>query len=508
MLQLQQLGKLPLSFQENRGQAEPEVKFIARSDGYSLYLTPAETILLLTEKVSTETNTGEPALSFQDRMETQEDKVTLRKLRLNLAGANERMEISGEAELPGKANYFIGADPAGWHTDIPTYAKVKYKNVYPGVDMVYYGHQGRLEYDFVVAPGADPGRIALAIEGSELLQVNDRGDLVVTAGDGQIAFCKPFAYQTVNNRQQEVAADYALVDERVCFQLGEYDPGRELIIDPVLVYSTYLGGAGQDQGNGIAVDAAGNVYVTGFTTSTNTPGPGFPTMNPIQVDNNGSFDVFVTKINAAGNALVYSTYLGGTGLDQGNGVAVNAAGNAIVTGRTQSTNFPTLNAIQLNNNGLDDVFVTKINAAGNALVYSTYLGGSSADFGNAIAVDSAGNAYVTGSTGSSNTPGPGFPTLNPIQTDNNGAIDAFVTKINATGALVYSTYLGGSNFDFGFGIAVDTAGSAYVTGTTTSSNTPGPGFPTMNPIQSDNNGGNDAFVTKINAAGNALVYST
>jgi hypothetical protein len=281
----------------------------------------------------------------------------------------------------------------------------------------------------------------------------------------------------------------------VGFAMAAYDVTKPLVIDPTLVYSTYLGGSSDDEGFGIAVDSPGSAYVTGLTNSIN-----FPTANPIQATNAGRTDAFVTKVNAAGNALVYSTYLGGSTSDEAFGIAVDSLGSAYVTGQTNSTNFPTANPIQAANaGGVTDGFVTKINAAGSALAYSTYLGGSNTDQGSGIAVDSLGSAYVTGLTNSTN-----FPTANPIQAANAGGLDAFVTKVNAAGsALAYSTYLGGSSHDEGFGIAVDSLGSAYVTGFTQSTN-----FPTANPIQAANAGSDDAFVTKVNAVGSALVYST
>jgi len=278
------------------------------------------------------------------------------------------------------------------------------------------------------------------------------------------------------------------------FEVGAYDASLPLVIDPTLVYSTYLGGSGFDYGSGIAVDSAGNAYVTGQTYSTD-----FPTANPFQAARVGGPDAFVAKLNAAGSALVYSTYLGGNGDDYGRGIAVDAAGNAYVTGETGSTNFPTANPLQASNAGGNyDAFVAKLNAAGSALVYSTYLGGSDYDYGYGIAVDAAGNAYVTGETFSTN-----FPTANPLQASNAGGPNAFVAKLNAAGsALVYCTYLGGSGGDSGQGIAVDAAGNAYVTGET------GSNFPTANPFQASNAGGPDAFVARLNATGSALVYST
>jgi hypothetical protein len=284
---------------------------------------------------------------------------------------------------------------------------------------------------------------------------------------------------------------------QIGFQVAEYDASLPLVVDPILVYSTYLGGSGLDQAQGIAVDSSGNAYVTGSTSS-----PDFPMANPSQVRYGGAgSDAFVTKLSASGNALVYSTHLGGRATDVGYGIAVDSAGNAYLTGTTDSTDFPTANSFQaLHAGGINDAFVTKLNPSGNALVYSTYLGGGGSDAGYGIAVDSFANAYVTGSTSSID-----FPTMNSLADYGGGVIDAFVTKLNPSGkALVYSTYLGGSGDDAGYGIAVDSVGNACVTGSTSS-----PDFPTASPLQARYGGAeSDAFVTKLNAPGSMLVYST
>ena len=316
--------------------------------------------------------------------------------------------------------------------------------------------------------------------------------------DGEIRWHKPVAYQEKNGARQEIAAHYVVKGgNRVGFEIADYDSRRPLFIDP-LIYSTYLGGSGLDQGNGIAVDSSGNAYVTGTTFS-----PDFPTMNPLQptLGGAGAANAFVAKLNPTGSALVYSTYLGGSGEDIGLAIAVDNSGIAYFTGQTSSTNFPTMNPLQPTYPGGEyTAFVAKLNPAGSALVYSTYLGGSGDDSGNGIAVDGSGNAYVTGTTASTD-----FPTMNPFQPAYGGDNDAFVAKLNPTGsALVYSTYLGGSGYDEGYGIAVDNLGDAYVTGYTASTN-----FPTVNPLQPAYGGGEgDAFVAEVNPAGSALVYST
>jgi hypothetical protein len=430
---------------------------------------------------------------------------------MKLVGANPQPTVAGLEELPGKANYFLGNDPRRWRSNVPTYRRVKYQQVYPGIDLVYYGQQ-QLEYDLVVAPGADPKSIRLSFVGADKLEVDGEGNLVLQKAGGKLVQHAPNIYQEIHGSKRTIPGRYFLVAnenpqlstghapgpaQQVGFEVDSYDPNRTLVIDPVLVYSTYLGGSGSDFGSSIAVDSAGHAYVRGSTFS-----PDFPTENPLQLSLNGIGDVFVAKLNAAGSALLYSTYLGGSDNEGGIGIAVDSVGNAYVTGETFSPDFPTQNPLQPANGGGGDVFVTKLNAAGSALLYSTYLGGSGAgleDRGFCIAVDPSGNAYVTGETNSLD-----FPTQNPLQSTLNGDVDAFVAKLNAAGsALVYSTYLGGSGGEAGHGIAADSGGNAYVTGTTDSLD-----FPIQNPLQSALKGISDDFVTKLNAAGSALLYSS
>jgi hypothetical protein len=544
-------GKLPLSFEANQGQTDASVKFVSRGRGYALFLTATEAVLELRisdfglrngsrERATAASPSQQPAIrnpsrrSRDPQSEVAGPESAIRNpkseiLRLRLVGANPSPRVRGLDELPGKSNYFIGNDPSKWRTNVPTYAKVECRQVYPGVNLVYYGNQQQLEHDFVVEPGADPSAIRLAIEGADKLEVDAAGDLVLHAAGGDVRLRKPVLYQEVEGVRREIAAGYVLGSGippgaggtrgvprarfsrsgvptpalhrqsetvEVSFEVGAYDRAQALVIDPVLVYSTYLGGSSEDYGFGIAVDSAGNAYVTGRTASTN-----FPTASPLQAAYGGSdWDAFVAKLNAAGSALVYSTYLGGSGSDElGFGIAVDSAGNAYVAGQTTSTNFPTASPLQAASGGGYDAFVAKLNAAGSALLYSTYLGGSGGDFGQGIAVDSSGNAYVMGRTNSTN-----FPTASPLQATYGGAGDAFVAKLNAAGsALVYSTYLGGSGSDGGLGIAVDSSGNAYVTGCTFSTN-----FPTVSPLQAASGGGGDAFAAKLNAAGSALLYST
>ena len=491
-------GKLPLHFEANRGQTHDDVRFLARGPGYSLYLTAGEAVLVLARPNA---DAKRDSRSTPERLSTQA-QGTPAVLRMSVVGATPKPVVSGLEELPGKANYFIGKDPAKWRTNVPTYAKVHYRSVYPGIDLVYYGNQRQLEYDFVVAPGADPKTIVLGFQGTDKLEIDAQGDLVLHAAGGSVRQKKPFIYQEIDGIRREIEGAYILKSaNQVGFKLAAYDRGQPLIIDPVLLYSTYLGGSGVDAGRAIAVDTSGNAYVTGETLSLDFP----TTLGAFQTTFAGGVvlgDAFVTKLNPTGSGVVYSTYLGGSGEDQGLGIAVDNIPNAYVTGRTNSTDFPTTpGAFDTTHNEGEDAFVTKLDPTGSALVYSTYLGGRAQDSGNGIAVDGASNAYVIGTTISVDFP----TTAGAFDTMlDNG--DAFVTKLNATGSapLVYSTFLGGSGNDFGNAIALDPTGDAYLTGQTSS-----PDFPTTpTAFDSTLGGTNDAFVTRLLASGSALVYST
>jgi hypothetical protein len=503
-------GKLPLSFEINGGQSDARVKFLAHGQGYSLFLTPREAVLSLR---AGRAKGRQPAAGNAAKGN---ERARSAVVRMRLAHANANPEITGLDLLPGKSNYFIGSNPDQWQTDVAHYARVKVAAVYPGVDLVYYGKQRQLEYDFVLAPGADPRRIELVFAGTRRLSLDTQGNLIVTTAGGELVQHKPVVYQEAEGKRTEVDGRYVLRGKnRAGFRVASYDAHRPLVIDPVLSYSTYLGGSLHDVGYAIAVDSAGNAYVTGETNSTNFPGASGSLI--------GSTDVFVTKLNAAGNALVYSTYLGGSGHDTSYAIAVDGLGNAYITGETDSPtgvagqiSFPLMGAFQASYRGGGDAFVTKLNAAGNALVYSTYLGGSGNERGYGIAVDSNFNAYVTGHTSTSQGATPSandFPTMLPFQAQNGqfGSHDAFVTKFNAAGsALVYSTFLGGNGSEIsndGGAIAVDSDGNAYVGGTTFSTNFPGAGTSTIQPTYGGG-GRSDGFVVKFNAAGSALLYST
>ncbi len=507
---LEGYGRLPLIFEANQGQTNPQAQFLSRGSGFTLFLTSTEAVLVLrhgTGSRGTESRQSSLPRSSASHARGRTRNAELVKknpeiegvLRMQLVRANPAARSWGLDDLPGKSNYFLGNDPQNWRTNVPTYAKVRYQGVYRGVDLVYYGNQQQLEYDFIVAPSADPRTIRLAIAGAKKLELGPSGDLVLSTAAGEVRLHKPIVYQQAGGIREEIAGRYVLRGKcQIGFEVATYDASKPLIIDPVLSYSTYLGGSAGDSGNAIAVDASGNAYVTGETSSTN-----FPTKNPSQSASGGGADVFVAKLDPTGSTLVYSTYLGGSGGESGNGIAVDASGNAYVTGFTNSANFPTKNPFQAALGGGGDAFVAKLDPTGSALVYSSFLGGTMDDFGNGIAVDSSGNAYATGNTLSTN-----FPTKNPLQAASGGARDAFVAKLNAAGsALVYSTYVGGSGEDSGNGIAVDSAGNTYVTGLTRSTN-----FPTASPFQAScqscSNGQGNAFVAKLSAAGSALMYST
>src|SRR5215469_16442766 len=513
-------GNLPLSFEPNTGQADARVRFLSRGPGYTLFLTSEEAVLAL------------PASQGTTARSAGRENPPIMTMRL--VGANPACTISGAEELPGKSNYFIGNDPSRWRTDIPNYARVRYHAVYPGVDLLYYGNQGRVEYDFVVAAGSDPRAIKLTFEqtshganqwvgATAPLKIDQSGDLLVSPNGSEVRLHKPTAYQLTTDHgtsvgaRQLVDARYVLrSDGQVGIRLAPYDRTKAVIIDPVLTYSTRLGGSSGSLNSAIAADNGGNVYVTGTTAAFD-----FPVVNQIPGACQGtcstSFEtVFVTKINAAGTALVYSSLIGGSNLDEGFGIAVDGSGNAYLSGSTSSSDFPQVNPIPgacvgTCGTGAGDAFVTKVNAAGDALVYSSLLGGSNNDSAFAVAVDASGDAYVTGPTDSVD-----FPQVNPIPGACLGTCgtnpfpqNAFVTKINAAGnAIVYSSYLAGSGFTEAFGIAADGAGNAYVSGVTQSAD-----FPRVNQITgicsgTCGTGSSDGFVTKISAQGTSVAYSS
>ena len=477
------LASLPLGFEPNVGQAEPGVDFVARGPGYRLSLSPTEATVTLPDADG--------------------------PLQMRLVGSNPSALPTGVESLPGRTNYLTGSDPSAWREDVPTFAKVAYDDVWPGIDLVFLGDQRRLRHDFVVAPGADPGAIAVDYPGSGPVTVDPTtGDLL--AGGARLS--APVIYQDIDGRRLPVDGAFHLRGgARVGFTVGAYDRDHPLVIDPTLVTSSYLGGTGIDNAAAVDVDGGGNVYIVGSTESSD-----LRTSNPLQNTLNqdgsaGKSDAFVAKLNPEGTSLIFATYLGGTNRDAAAGVAVGADGSVYVTGVTESENFPkSAPAAQGNyNGGPSDAFVTKLNANGSTVAWSTFIGGSQTDASRAIAVNEAGEAFVTGSTNSVE-----FPTANALQqaAPRDDDVDAFVTKLAADGgSFAFSTRLGGSSDDRGLDIAVDATGSAYVTGDTRS-----PGFPTSRPLQPGPGGSasgvagsfSDAFVSKFGPAGNNLVYST
>jgi hypothetical protein len=480
------------AFIENKGQWHPDVLYLCRLGGLDAWITKwgvNYTFFKLEEKPSAEAR--EPLL--REKFGRKEVELIGHRVLMKLRGCAAHPQREGREMLEGYYNYLIGNDPARHATYVRRYQEAWVRGVYAGIDMRYYLDGGRLRYDWVVQPGGDPSQIVFGLEGSEKTYIDSEGRLVFMTRFGEVKLAELRVYQG----DREIGGWFVERPGGWGIEVGSYDPTQLLVIDP-LVYSTYIGGSGADVGYAMAVDGSGNAYVTGWTFSTDydvTPGA-------FQTTPGGNADVFVTKLNATGNDLVYSTYIGGSGYDESYAIAVDGSGHAYVTGVTTSTDYDvTPGAFQTTNGGGDDVFVTKLNATGTALVYSTYIGGSSDDEGFGIAVDGSGNAYVTGWTLSTDydvTPG-------AFQTTNGGGWDVFVTKLNATGtALVYSTYIGGSGNEVGFGIAVDGSGNAYVTGWNYSGDydvTPGA-------FQTTNEGYLDVFLTKLNATGTALVYST
>jgi hypothetical protein len=515
-------AKLPLTFEANQGQSSSRAQYISRGSGYTLFLTADEALLKLIPPPENEPDHKNDARFAASKSSLGSSAPTNAGksgnfsglLHMRLVGANSAAKMSGLEQQPGKSNYFIGNDPSRWRTGVPNYAKVQYQSVYSGVDLVYYGNQRQLEYDFVVAPGADPNAIAMEIAAdsppaqsriSTPLSITANGDLKVSLPHGHVLLHKPLVYQTTslrNNSRDIIPARWVIKDRnRVGFELASYDRKRPLIIDPALSFSTYLGGSLDDTAYSIAVDSSSNVYVTGTTDSTD-----FPTQSAMQSANAGNEDVFITKFNSTGTALIYSTYLGGSATDFAFALALDASDNVHVVGTTQSTDFPiTAKAFQTTcascANGLPSAFISELNSTGSALLYSTYLGGTGDSRGYAITLDTSDNAYITGRTSAADFP----TTTGVLQKTLTGAVNVFVSKLSSTGtALIYSTYLGGTGSDQANAIAVDSAFNAYVAGSSTSTNYP----TTTGAYQTTLRGTSNAIVSKLNSKGSALTYST
>ena len=450
-------------FTPNRGQAPGGVRFVARTPRMSVYFSRGEA----------------------------QFRAAAGAVRMRFEGARAA-DPEARGRIPGIANYLGGAGRSRL-TGLPLYREIVYRDLYPGIDMVYGVAERSLKSEFVVAAGADPAAIRVRYSGSGKLSIAEDGSLAIPLGAGPLREQAPTVYQEIDGKRVPVPGRFALAGETVSFELGRYDASRPLIIDPVIGYSTLLGGAGADAGNAVAVDAQGAVYIAGFTESTN-----FPTANPARNFNAGGDDVFIAKFNPSGSGLVYCTYLGGSGQDIAAAIAVDGAGAVYVAGSTNSADFPVTAPLQSRLAGASNAFAVKLAPAGNTLVYSTYLGGNGWDAANGIAVDSAGNAYLTGDTNSLNFPASGW------QRSNGGGQDAFAAKIAADGSrLAWSSYLGGSGADHGAAIAVNAAGEAWVAGSTWSADFPAPGG-----FQTASGGGEDAFVARFSADGNRLAFAS
>jgi len=521
VLAVHALDALPLSFEANRGQvpagrapAGGHVDFVARGRGYTMLLSATGALISLTAPVAQMSQRGPRVAARLSRGVHARSRAVADTavLRLQLIGANPRARGVGLDRLPGATNYLIGRDNRRWHTGIATYGRAAYKGVYPGVSLVYYGNGGQLEYDYVVAPGADPQRIRLGIGGARRLGLDRSGNLLLQAPGGVVRLLRPVVYQQTGGARRAVSGGYALLGHgRVGLRIGAYDHRRPLVVDPVLGYATYLGGGNNDYANGIAVDGQGNTYVVGVTGSADFTA----TTGASQTVEMGTDNAFVTELSVTGT-VVYQTYLGGGG-DAGNAIAVDAAGDAYLTGATASANFPTTtNAFSKTSAsggaGTNDAFVAELNPTGSGLIYSTYLGGGNDDFGQGIARDGAGNVYVAGQTTSVD-----FPITNALQTANNttgGAGTAFVAEISPTlsgaASLRYSTYLGGTGSDIANGLAVDAAGDAYVTGLTSSSDftTTAGAFQRTFGGGGPGTQGGDAFLTELAPNDSRIAYST
>ena len=492
-------NKLPLCFIENKGQVREGAKYYIKMPNGNVYFTP-EQIVYQFIQIKDEEKSQEKRL--MPRETEKGEKIKVENIRVRYISSNKNVKVEGLEENKAEISYFRGNDPGKWVRGVRTFRKVLYKELYPQIDLIVYGSGGGIKHEYWVSAGGEVEKIKLRYEGIKQLRVNERGQLEIETGEGVLREDAPFSYQIIDGERVKVETRYVIdKDNTLRYKVGKYRKDKELIIDPTLIYSTYLGGSIWEQGREIAIDGSGNAYVTGITYSSD-----FPT-TPGAYDtsyNGGSWDAFITKLNSAGTDLLYSTYLGGSNDDYGSGIAVDGNGNAYITGMTESGDFPTTpNAYDTTYNGYADAFITKIDSTGTNLIYSTCLGGSNSnDWGFEIAIDGSGNAYITGYTYSSD-----FPTTpGAYDTSYNGGYgDAFIAKINSTGTnLIYSTYIGGNDSDWGLGLAIDENGAVYVTGWAGSSDFP----TTLGAYDTSHNGDNDVFITKIDSTGTGLIYST
>lgn len=485
------LPRLPLSFETNRGQAEADVRFVGRGHGFALLLKPNEAVLSLHKPQKMPARGAAPGAT-----QTGDESSVPHLLSMKLEGASPTSTISGEERQAARANYFIGNDPAKWIRGVETYSRVLYSGVYRGVDLVFYGNERHLEYDFTVAPGGDPGEIRLRFDGADDLKLTSEGALILNTAAGAVRHDPPVAYQESNGSRLCVPAEFKRLDDgTIGFEVGEYDRMQPLVIDPVLVFSTYLGGNAADSGRGILVDSGGTIFLVGDSFSSNFLRNASPTNS----------DLFIGKLSGNGLLLTY-TFFGGNKNDSATGLNVDSAGNIYLCGTTESPDFPIFNSVGTALLGASDAFVVKLTPPGDQFFYSSLVGGSGTESGVSIAGDIGGNAYITGLTSSLD-----FPIVGPIQpVYGGGDSDAFVAKLGTDGkVLSYSTLLGGSGTENVLGrsgISVDGSGNAYVTGDTQSTD-----FPTRNALRAAKTGSastSDGFVAKINPSGSDFVYST
>lgn len=509
-------GRLPLSFVSNHGQTDDNVKFLSHGHGYTLFLTSNEIVLSL-DDINTKLSEEKRDLKSNEKSPDKQFSKKKTLLSMRFKDSNLSPKVYGLDKLLAKNNYFIGSDRTKWIRNTPNYAKVKYEEIYPGIDLVFYGNKQELEYDFIVKPDASPETISMIFEGAENLSLDKNNNLLIKVEGKDVILKAPIIYQLIKGKKQIVTGNYVLSDnDAVNFHIASYDKKEPLVIDPTLVYSTLIGGSGSgsiwyaDEGRGIAVDTSGNAYITGETQDVNFPttSGAYNTSFP-----GGSIHIFVSKLNASGSQLEYSTYIGGTNADMGRAIDVDDSGNVYITGETWSDDFPvTTGVVQSSLSGTTDAFVLKLNSTGSSLLYSTFLGGSEDDEGMGIVVDDSGYSYITGHTQSNNMPG----SSTSIQAQNAGETDAFVVILDPSAqSVTYATYLGGSGHDWGYAIAVDKNNDICITGQTRSTN-----FPTT-PLAFGMVGkvvgtaDSDAFVSKIDLEGAppnigvpSLAYST
>ncbi len=484
-------GSIPLYFVPNRGQTDGRALFSARAEGFTLWATREGLVF---------DQTGSAAAPAPDRGRHEAIRASSRARSITslvFLGSRPGVEVSAEGETAHRANFFLGQDPAGWRTGIPTSSAVRYRGLYPGIDLKVYGAGRRVEYDWVIAPGADPAGIRFRYDRARATRLDAEGNLIVDSAAGEISHKKPAAYQEIDGRRIAVACRYEpLGADTYGFKVGRYDRRRPLVIDPlVIVWSSYLGGAQNDIVMAVAVDAEGAVWAAGTTESTD-----FPLVNPMDAVLGGRSDIFIAGIAPAGNALLVSTFIGGREDDYVYGLAVDAAGSPIICGMTRSRNFPVRNGYDLTcNGGSTDGFLVKLPSSGNALLFSTYLGGKENDTLRRIVLDPTGAIVVVGSTDSTN-----FPAVKGFDKTYNGRADIFVAKFTADGKrLLFSTFLGGKDWETSSAIALDAQGRIYVAGATES-----PNFPVKNPLYPAHISGEDGFLTILTPTGKSLVAST